>query len=85
VFRSTLCLVLLHLTVLVQSVNAAESDKLVSAASHPAQEPNVIVLRYLQTLTEIAADKNPTILFPLPLELIKRATIPGSTEQTAPE
>lgn len=47
------------------------SGKLVEAASKLAAEPNAILLRYLQTLTEIAADKNSTILFPLPMELIK--------------
>ncbi len=47
------------------------SEKLVSAAARLAEEPNAIMLRYLQTLTEVAADKNSTILFPLPLELLK--------------
>ncbi len=35
-----------------------------------ATEPVAITLRYLQTLTEIAAEKNSTIIFPLPIELI---------------
>ena len=30
-----------------------------------------ITLRYLQTLTEIAAEKNSTIIFPLPIELLQ--------------
>ena len=30
-----------------------------------------ITLRYLQTLTEIAAEKNSTIIFPLPIELLE--------------
>jgi len=33
-------------------------------------EPNAITLRYLQTLTEIASEKNSTIVFPLPIELL---------------
>ena len=33
-------------------------------------EPTAITLRYLQTLTEIAAEKNSTIIFPLPMELL---------------
>jgi hypothetical protein len=33
-------------------------------------EPLSITLRYLQTLTEIAAEKNSTIIFPLPIELM---------------
>ncbi|TKB44422.1 slipin family protein [Thalassotalea mangrovi] len=46
------------------------SDKLVSAAEKLAAEPNAILLRYLQTLTEIAGEKNSTILFPLPMDLL---------------
>ena len=33
-------------------------------------EPVAITLRYLQTLTEIAAEKNSTIIFPLPIEML---------------
>ncbi len=47
------------------------SDQLVEAASKLAAEPNAILLRYLQTLTEIAGEKNSTILFPMPMELMK--------------
>jgi regulator of protease activity HflC (stomatin/prohibitin superfamily) len=46
------------------------SEKLRQAASVIAQEPVTVTLRYLQTLTEIASEKNSTILFPLPIELI---------------
>jgi regulator of protease activity HflC (stomatin/prohibitin superfamily) len=46
------------------------SEKLSQAASVIAKEPVTITLRYLQTLTEIAAEKNSTIVFPLPIELI---------------
>jgi regulator of protease activity HflC (stomatin/prohibitin superfamily) len=46
------------------------SEKLTSAAGKLSEEPNAIMLRYLQTLTEIATDKHSTILFPLPLELL---------------
>jgi hypothetical protein len=35
-----------------------------------AAAPVAITLRYLQTLTEIAAEKNSTIIFPLPIELL---------------
>jgi len=35
-----------------------------------AAEPVTITLRYLQTLTEIASEKNSTIIFPLPIELL---------------
>jgi regulator of protease activity HflC (stomatin/prohibitin superfamily) len=46
------------------------STKLSQAASVIAQEPVTVTLRYLQTLTEIASEKNSTIIFPLPIELI---------------
>jgi regulator of protease activity HflC (stomatin/prohibitin superfamily) len=56
------------------------STKLAQAASVIAVEPVTITLRYLQTLTEIAAEKNSTILFPLPIELLNlmrpKATAP---------
>jgi regulator of protease activity HflC (stomatin/prohibitin superfamily) len=47
------------------------SAKLAEAAAVIDREPAAITLRYLQTLTEIAAEKNSTILFPLPLELLR--------------
>jgi len=46
------------------------SAKLSQAAGVIATEPMAITLRYLQTLTEIAAEKNSTIIFPLPIEII---------------
>jgi regulator of protease activity HflC (stomatin/prohibitin superfamily) len=46
------------------------SEKLSQAASVIAKEPVTVTLRYLQTLTEIASEKNSTIVFPLPIELI---------------
>lgn len=47
------------------------SEKLAQAAAVIGREPAAIQLRYLQTLTEIAAEKNSTILFPLPIEIFK--------------
>ncbi|MBL4819933.1 MAG: slipin family protein [Gammaproteobacteria bacterium] len=46
------------------------SKKLVEAATQLATQPESIQLRYLQTLTEIAVDKNSTIVFPLPMDLL---------------
>jgi regulator of protease activity HflC (stomatin/prohibitin superfamily) len=46
------------------------SEKLGQAATIIAREPVTITLRYLQTLTEIASEKNSTVIFPLPIELI---------------
>ena len=48
--------------------NAAQ--KLVDAAALLATEPITIQLRYLQTLTEIGVEKNTTIVFPLPVEML---------------
>ncbi|ELH4236866.1 slipin family protein [Vibrio fluvialis] len=47
------------------------SEKLVEAANRLAVEPNAILLRYLQTLTEIAGEKSSTILFPMPTTLME--------------
>jgi regulator of protease activity HflC (stomatin/prohibitin superfamily) len=47
------------------------SQKLSEAAFVIAQNPIALQLRFLQTLTEVAADKNSTILFPVPIDLIK--------------
>ncbi|NNF62603.1 MAG: slipin family protein [Gammaproteobacteria bacterium] len=43
---------------------------LAEAATTLTQEPQAIQLRYMQTLTEVAAENNSTIVFPLPLDLI---------------
>jgi regulator of protease activity HflC (stomatin/prohibitin superfamily) len=48
--------------------NAAQ--KLVDAATLLATQPMTLQLRYLQTLTEIGVEKNTTIVFPLPMELL---------------
>ena len=52
------------------------SQQLQAAAAIIATQPIAIQLRYLQTLTEIAAEKNSTIVFPLPMDLIA-AVVPG--------
>jgi len=46
------------------------SEKLLQAAQMLAQAPQAMQLRYLQTLTTIAVDKNSTIVFPMPIDLI---------------
>jgi regulator of protease activity HflC (stomatin/prohibitin superfamily) len=46
------------------------SEKLAQAAGVMATQPVAITLRYLQTLTEIASEKNSTIVFPLPVEMM---------------
>jgi len=49
-----------------------EASKQLTEAAHALQsEPMALHLRYLQTLTEIAAEKNSTILFPVPIDWMK--------------
>ncbi|MHB1415575.1 MAG: slipin family protein [Chloroflexota bacterium] len=47
------------------------SRALTEAATVIASEPITLQLRYLQTLTEISAEKNSTIIFPVPIDLLK--------------
>jgi len=47
------------------------SQKLAEAAHVITGEPGALQLRFLQTLTEIATEKNSTIIFPIPIDLIK--------------
>ncbi|MGQ9608107.1 MAG: slipin family protein [bacterium] len=47
------------------------SQKLAQAANALAAEPTALQLRYLQTLTEISVEKNSTIIFPLPIEIMQ--------------
>ena len=46
-------------------------QKILEAANLMSQNPVSLQLRYLQTLTEIASEKNTTTIFPLPIDLIK--------------
>jgi len=46
------------------------AQRLVDAAQLLATQPITLQLRYLQTLTEIGVEKNTTIVFPLPVELL---------------
>jgi regulator of protease activity HflC (stomatin/prohibitin superfamily) len=46
------------------------AEKLTQAAAQLAREPQALQLRYMQTLIDISAEKNSTILFPLPMELL---------------
>ena len=57
------------------------SEKLALAAHVIAAEPVAITLRYLQTLTEIGSEQNSTIVFPLPIELLRLWRADGSREQ----
>ena len=65
--------------------------KLVEAAQAMATQPMTLQLRYLQTLTEIGVEKNTTIVFPLPMEMMSLlnktlappAELPQATESKA--
>jgi regulator of protease activity HflC (stomatin/prohibitin superfamily) len=63
--------------------NAAQ--KLVDAAALMATEPMTIQLRYLQTLTEIGVEKNTTIVFPLPIEMMQLFNKIGASAKAALE
>jgi regulator of protease activity HflC (stomatin/prohibitin superfamily) len=47
------------------------SQRLADAAKILSDQPSAITLRYLQTLIEIASDKNSTTIFPIPIDLLK--------------
>lgn len=47
------------------------SQKLLAAAQIIAAEPVAVQLRYLQTLTEIGVEQNTTVVFPIPIDMIK--------------
>lgn len=47
------------------------SHKLTDAARVISSQPNALTLRYLQTLTEVAAENNSTTLYPIPIDLFK--------------
>ena len=57
------------------------ADKLTQAADIISRNPQALQLRFLSTLAEIATEKNSTIIFPLPLELLKAFTYNTSEEK----
>src|SRR5215203_1926213 len=63
------------------------AEKLASAGSIIGREPSAMQLRYLQTLLEVGAEQSSTIIFPLPLDLLKpfleRSQDGGSTPRVA--
>ncbi|MCX6011140.1 MAG: slipin family protein [Chloroflexi bacterium] len=63
------------------------AERLAEAGAIIAREPATLQLRYLQTLVEIASEKNSTIIFPLPIDLIsmfmrQQLPAPQSGEKT---
>ena len=68
------------------------ADRLAAAAKVIQKEPAALQLRYLQTLVEIGAEKNTTIVFPLPIDLVtnlsrvlENAASRGDNEKVPPE
>jgi regulator of protease activity HflC (stomatin/prohibitin superfamily) len=61
------------------------AQRLVDAAALLATEPITIQLRYLQTLTEIGVEKNTTIVFPLPIEMMPLLTRLGAAAKPEAE
>lgn len=51
------------------------AEKLVEAGQILAQQPNSMQLRYFEALHDIAGDRSSTIVFPLPLDLLKNMTV----------
>jgi regulator of protease activity HflC (stomatin/prohibitin superfamily) len=63
----------------------AAAQQLQQAARIMSQEPAALQLRYLQTLTEIATERNSTILFPLPMDLLRPLYLASERAATAAE
>ena len=61
------------------------AQRLVDAANLLAQQPITLQLKYLQTLTDIGTEKNTTIIFPLPMELLSLLQKLGATVAPAPK
>jgi regulator of protease activity HflC (stomatin/prohibitin superfamily) len=59
------------------------AEKLLAAARTIAMEPVTLQLRYLQTLTEIGVEKNTTVVFPLPIDMIQAWLNPRSKQETS--
>ncbi|HMA52975.1 MAG TPA: slipin family protein [Acidobacteriota bacterium] len=57
------------------------ADKLTQAADIISRNPQALQLRFLSTLTEIATEKNSTIVFPLPLEILRAFSYDRSQEK----
>jgi regulator of protease activity HflC (stomatin/prohibitin superfamily) len=61
------------------------SETLAQAARTLATEPSAIQLRYLQTVTEIAAENNSTTIFPIPIELFRPFIAAATSKASRPE
>jgi len=57
------------------------SERLAQAGAIIAKDPTTLQLRYLQTLTEIASERNSTLIFPIPIDLINMFMKRGGDEK----
>lgn len=55
--------------------------KLAEAAAVISKEPVALQLRYLQTLTEIGVEKNTTVVFPVPIDIIRQWLLGGAPDK----
>ena len=58
------------------------SERLAQAGAVIAKEPTTLQLRYLQTLTEVASERNSTLIFPIPIDLISMFMNRGPSAQS---
>jgi len=58
------------------------AEKLAQAGAIMAKEPVTLQLRYLQTLTEVASERNSTLIFPIPIDLISMFMNRGASGQS---
>ncbi len=58
------------------------AERLAQAGAIMAKEPVTLQLRYLQTLTEVASEKNSTLIFPIPIDLISMFMNRGASAQS---
>ncbi|MEM7051231.1 MAG: slipin family protein [Acidobacteriota bacterium] len=56
------------------------SEQLAAAAEKISQNPTTLQLRYLQTLSEISSEQNSTILFPIPIEMLRALSAYGDSK-----
>jgi regulator of protease activity HflC (stomatin/prohibitin superfamily) len=66
--------------IIVSEGELQAAEKLTQAAAMISAQPQALQLRLLQTLVEVSAERNNTIVFPIPIELLPRAGEPVSPE-----
>jgi regulator of protease activity HflC (stomatin/prohibitin superfamily) len=62
---------------IIHAEGEARAASTLAGAAQEGRDPQAMQLRYLQTLTEIASERNSTLIFPLPVELFRSWLRPG--------